>query len=153
MLLLSSLVRDPYLGWLLYSLAPCSPKVTQKNPGSHWSGDAIEIFKTINGFNDVDPATWFTFVRDRHELNTRSFVDNGIVPEKTNLNLRRNFFTNRAAEVWNSLPTAIKSATSVNAFKNRYDDYYINAPTVPNWQLSVYILFIFMFHFTDRHAL
>jgi len=95
-------------------------------------GDAIEIFKTINGFNDVDPATWFNFVRDRHDLNTRSFVDNGIVPEKASLNIRRNFFTNRAAKVWNSLPTDIKSATSVNAFKNGYDYYYIKKCTVPN---------------------
>ena len=91
-------------------------------------GDAIEIFKTINGFNDVDPAKWFNFVRDRHDLNTRSFVDNCIVPEKTCLNIRRNFFTNRAADVWNSLPKEVKNATTVNSFKNRYDDYFINTP-------------------------
>jgi len=86
-------------------------------------GDAIEAFKTINGFNDVNPRQWFNFVRDRHCENTRSFTDNRLVPHRTTLNLRRDFFTNRVVNTWNSLPSTVKNAPSVNSFKNRYDEH------------------------------
>ena len=49
-------------------------------------------------------------------------------PERTNLELRRNFFTVRAVKVWNELPDAVKSKKSVNAFKNAYDAWRRNEP-------------------------
>ena len=88
-------------------------------------GDAIEIFKTLKGFNNVDPTSWFNFVQDRHTINTRSYSDNLLVPEKTRLNIRHDFFTNRAVSIWNGLPEELRSAVSVNSFKNRYDELFI----------------------------
>jgi len=86
-------------------------------------GDQIECFKYMNGFNDVNPDRLFTFVRDRHNKPTRSYADNNIVSEKTSLNIRKYFFTNRVTNTWNSLPSDIREATSVNSFKNKYDEF------------------------------
>ena len=35
--------------------------------------------------------------------------------------LRQNFFGNRIANVWNSLPTEILTASTVNCFKGRFN--------------------------------
>ena len=86
-------------------------------------GDMIDTYKYLNGFYDIDPNRLFTFVRDRHNKDTRSYSHNCLVPEKTNLNIRKYFYTNRITSTWNSLPSDVKAATSVNNFKNLYDDY------------------------------
>ena len=84
-------------------------------------GDLVDTFKYMNGIYDADPSGLFTFVQTRHERNTRSFLENNLVPEKTNLNLRKTFFTNRIVNDWNNLPSEIRYATSLNSFKNYYD--------------------------------
>ena len=86
-------------------------------------GDMIDTYKYLNGFYDIDPNRLFSFVRDRHNKDTRSYSQNCLVPEKTSLNIRKYFYTNRVTTTWNWLPSDIKDATSVNGFKNLYDDY------------------------------
>ena len=86
-------------------------------------GDCIETFKYLNGYNDVDPNRLFAFVRDRHDKDTRAHANNCLVAEKTRLDIRKYFFTNRVTSIWNDLPTEVKEAESVNAFKNVYDMY------------------------------
>ena len=86
-------------------------------------GDMIDTYKYMNGFYDIDPNQLFTFVRDRHTKDTRSHSQNCLVPEKANLNIRKYFFSNRVTEFWNSLPSYVKDATSVNNFKNKYDEH------------------------------
>ena len=85
-------------------------------------GDLLETFKYLNGFNNVD-AQLFTFVRERHDKDTRSHANDDLVQEKTNLHIRKFFFTNRVTQAWNSLPSDVKEAKSINAFKNRYDSH------------------------------
>ena len=87
-------------------------------------GDLIQCFKTMNGHGSIDPNKWFSFIQDRHEINTRKHAANHIVPEKCRLNVRKDFFVNRVAHTWNDLPSDVKNATSTNSFKNMYD-YYI----------------------------
>ena len=41
--------------------------------------------------------------------------------ERANLELRRNFFTIRAAREWNKLPEEMKKLKTVNSFKGAYD--------------------------------
>ena len=84
-------------------------------------GDLIDTYKYINGIYDADSLNLFSFVQTRHERNTRSFLENNLVPKKTNLNVRKSFFTNRIVNDWNLLPSDIRYATSVNLFKNHYD--------------------------------
>ena len=86
-------------------------------------GDQIETFKYLHGYNDTDPHRLFSFVRDRHAKDTRSYASDNLVPEKTNLNIRKYFYANRVIGVWNDLPAEVKDSVSVNSFKNNYDIY------------------------------
>ena len=51
--------------------------------------------------------------RKKHVLNV----------DRARLEIRRNFFTIRAASEWNKLPDSLKELTSVNSFKNGYDNW------------------------------
>ena len=87
-------------------------------------GDAIECFKILNGFVEYGGVDFFSLARDRHSLNTRNAAEGLLVPEKTSLEIRRNFFTCRVVNSWNELPIEIRTASSVNSFKNKYDLYF-----------------------------
>ena len=43
--------------------------------------------------------------------------------ELPGLEIRRNFYSQRVVEPWNSLPVGVRRAGSVNAFKNGYDSW------------------------------
>ena len=84
------------------------------------------------GINKVEKEGWFeivgtearstratTTIREEKERR-REWV---IRVERANLEIRRNFFTIRAAKEWNSLPDEIKESPTLNTFKNRYDTW------------------------------
>ena len=86
-------------------------------------GDAIEVFKYLRGFLDVDKDSLFT-INNVDQPNTRqqlSFMPLSIPRAK--LDLRKNFFSLRGAKIWNSLPSDVRKSSSVNCFKNSYDRY------------------------------
>ena len=58
-----------------------------------------------------------------YDYNTRQH--NVINREISRLNIRYNFFTNRTANSWNSLPNEIREAGNINIFKNYYDNIFI----------------------------
>ena len=43
--------------------------------------------------------------------------------ESVQLESRQNFFTVRVVKEWNALPENVRRQTSINAFKNTYDDW------------------------------
>ena len=95
-------------------------------------GDMIETFKTMKGVNRVRREEWFEIQEDeaRPTRSNATVVDGEavrrrdvIVPQRTNLEIRKHFFTIRVAEEWNRLPDAVKASTTVNAFKNAYDSW------------------------------
>ena len=87
-------------------------------------GDQIECFKILNGYTDYGNDNFFSLAKDRHDVNTRSAVGELLVPQRATLEIRRNFFSSRVVNIWNSLPYDIRAATSVNSFKNQYDLFY-----------------------------
>ena len=69
-----------------------------------------------NCHKTIQKSTWFDFqalINRNRELGT-------------NLDQRRNFFTNRVVNPWNSLPLSIKTAPSLDSFKSRYDKHMFN---------------------------
>ena len=42
---------------------------------------------------------------------------------KWRLDVRKNFFSCRVADSWNSLPASVQGAKDVNGFKEAYDDF------------------------------
>ena len=89
-------------------------------------GDAIEVFKYLRGFIDVDKETLFTtnapaLPKTRHQ---NTFMP--LIVPRANLDLRQNFFSLRGAKLWNGLPSAIRECKTVNSFKNAYDRHMTN---------------------------
>ena len=52
-------------------------------------------------------------------------------------NLRKLFFSNRIAAIWNSLPNIVVSAESTNIFKNRLDKFWANQDFKFNWNADI----------------
>ena len=93
-------------------------------------GDMIQTFKIVNKIDDVDPSDFFTFATSQHSYATRqaaTVTESATLPSlglsqgPCNLELRRNFFSQRVVALWNTLPTEVQSAPSVDQFKIRYD--------------------------------
>ena len=89
-------------------------------------GNAIEVFKTLRGVNDIDESKWFRRIpKEARPLRSNTAVTNGeevrrdvIEIEQAHLEVRRNFFVVRAAKVWNELPDEVRNQRTVNGFKN-----------------------------------
>ena len=86
-------------------------------------GDAIEVYKYLRGFLDIERETIFktneaTQPKTRHQ---HSFMP--LTIPRANTDLRKNFFSVRGAKLWNCLPSNIRESNSVNGFKNAYDAY------------------------------
>ena len=92
-------------------------------------GDAIETFKSLNGFNRVKKENWFQLTPEgaRDTRRTASVTEEGvqkktaIEQEQSRLEVRRNFFNVRVVKEWNRIPDEVKRQKSVNAFKTAYD--------------------------------
>ena len=85
-------------------------------------GNLIEVFKILRGFSKVDSSTWFRLSQHNR---TRGHQYK-IVKTGSNLDIRKNFFSQRIVNQWNQLPTEVVEAESVNVFKNKLDRYKIN---------------------------
>ena len=79
-------------------------------------GDLIETFKIIKGFDNVNPLHFFEF--DNGTTRNNGYKLKG---KRFQTNVAKFFFTNRVINIWNSLPTAVVEAKSINSFKNRLD--------------------------------
>ena len=95
-------------------------------------GDAIETFKTLKGFNRVRREDWFSVraADARPTRSTTSISEEGeerrelmLQIQRANLEIRRNYFTIRAAKTWNGVPDIVKNQRTVNAFKSAYDKW------------------------------
>ena len=102
-------------------------------------GDVIQTFKVLKGFNQVSKENWFQEVSDDARptrMTTKIEGDQAVkkesvlVIERARLEIRRNFFSIRAPKKWNELPENVKNCTSINAFKNAYDKWRNNQPTI-----------------------
>ena len=81
--------------------------------------DLVQTFKIIRKFDDVDSTTWFQLVGDNPARVTRHTSDPmNIVQSNSRLDIRKNFFSNRVATKWNEIPSDIKMANSISAFKS-----------------------------------
>jgi ribonuclease P/MRP protein subunit RPP40 len=82
-------------------------------------GDLIETFKLFNGYEDIDPGKFFP---QNNTVETRGH-NWKIFKKLSKLDIRKYSFTQRVVNYWNDLPENVVSATSINIFKNRLDDY------------------------------
>ena len=75
-------------------------------------------------FDDVKSDTWFNTVGSGEHRLTRLTADPlNLMPSRSRLELRANFFSQRVVNLWNSLPGEVKNARNPKMFKNIYQRY------------------------------
>ena len=81
-------------------------------------GDMIEVFKYLTKvYKSDNPLVRDYDTRTRgHHLKLKKLY--------ARTQIRRNFFSIRVVDLWNSLPEAIVSSVSLNMFKNRIDKHW-----------------------------
>ena len=82
-------------------------------------GDQIEVFKILNGYENIDRNMFFSLKKDSrtrgHEVK--------LVKDQCRLDIRKHSFSQRKINEWNKLSTDCVTASSVNMFKNKVDTY------------------------------
>ena len=86
-------------------------------------GDQIEVFKIVNGYEDVDRNVFFKL----KECSSTRGHKAALVKEQCGLDMRKYSFSQRVINEWNKLPNDCVNASSVNMFKNRINRYLIRA--------------------------
>ena len=81
--------------------------------------DVIQVYKILNQIDRVDIDKFFTM----SELLTRG-NSLKIFKPRSRLKVRSSVFSNRVVDVWNSLPNAVVTAPSLNAFKSRLNKHW-----------------------------
>ena len=87
-------------------------------------GDLIEVFKMLRSNDRVDFNNFFEIL----SYNRTRGHNCRIVKQRSNLDIRKYFFSQRVVNTRNSLPQTVIDADSVNSFKNRldkFDNYFI----------------------------
>ena len=86
---------------------------------SRLRGDQIEVFKILNGYENIDRNMFFSLKKDSrtrgHEVK--------LVKDQCRLDIRKHSFSQRTINEWNKLSTDCVTASSVNMFKNKVDTY------------------------------
>ena len=82
-------------------------------------GDQIEVFKILNGYENIDRNMFFLLKKDSrtrgHEVK--------LVKDQCRLDIRKHSFSQRTINEWNKLSTDCVTASSMNMFKNKVDTY------------------------------
>ena len=91
----------------------------------HLRGDLIEVYKIVTGKEKVQVDDFFAYSHTGYDLRGHCYK---LKTQRSRLELRRNFFSQRVVASWNRLPSHVVEASSVNTFKNRYDAATSGAP-------------------------
>ena len=87
-------------------------------------GDMIEIYKLLHGKYDSNTSHIINLYKYHNKLNEMTRGHNimwKIRHERSQLNLRKESFPNRAVNMWNFLPEYLVNAPSVDSSSNRLD--------------------------------
>ena len=76
-------------------------------------GDQIEVFKIVNGYEDVDRNMFFKLKEDSRTRGHKATL----VKEQCRLDMRKYSFSQWVINEWNELPNDSVNASSVNMFK------------------------------------
>jgi hypothetical protein len=80
--------------------------------------DMAQVFKLVHGIDKIDQVQLFELVQAGR---TRLAADPlNIHAGPAHTNVRKNFFTQRVINSWNSIPTDIKNSRTVQQFKSNY---------------------------------
>ena len=79
-------------------------------------GDLIQLYKIMHNIDKLEKGICFLIVNNQMRGHCFKYLK-----EITRINHRENFFFNRTANLWNSLPKEVIQSPSVNSFKTAID--------------------------------
>ena len=79
-------------------------------------GDMIQLFKILNGFENIDAQTMFTFATSQTRGHNKK-----LYKPRCAKGFRQHSFGIRSIDPWNSLPQNVIDSSTVNEFKNKLD--------------------------------
>ena len=82
--------------------------------------DMAQVYKIVTGKDKVNSETWFTMARDGQRLTRGNAHPLSLKKQRSRLEVRRNFFSQRAVNSWNNIPSVIKDTKTVTSFKKLY---------------------------------
>ena len=82
--------------------------------------DMAQVYKIVTGKDRVKSETWFTMGRDGQRMTRGNAHPLSLKKQRARLEVRRNFFSQRVVDDWNTIPAVIKDARSVTSFKRLY---------------------------------
>ena len=87
-------------------------------------GDLVEMYKTITGKNDVNLTNWFELAHSREGATSTRSISGAlnVVRNEGRNEIRKNFWSVRVCDPWNSLPDLVKLQPTTNSFKNALDN-------------------------------
>ena len=94
-------------------------------------GDQIEVFKILNGYENIDRNIFFTVKEERR---TRGHGVT-LAKKQCRLDIRKFSFSQRTVNEWNRLSADCVGASSVNIFKNKID-IYLRRAEIDSWTLD-----------------
>ena len=97
-------------------------------------GDMIEAFKIVNSV--YDPIVTSGLLPLADESRTRSNTKK-LKKCSCKKDIRKFSFTQRVVNVWNSLPSSVVNASSVNIFENRLDRFWRDQEVMFNWEADI----------------
>ena len=89
-------------------------------------GDQIEVFKIVNGYEDVDRNMFFKLKEGSRTRGHKA----ALVKEQCRLDMRKYSFSQSVINEWNKLPNDCVNASSVNMLKNRICGLHIDEKIV-----------------------
>jgi len=84
-------------------------------------GDMIEVYKILSGKEKIDKSNLFNIVDSPIYLRGHKYK---IQKKCVRTDIRRNFFTHRIVNLWNSLPNSVVECSSLDKFKSSLDKYF-----------------------------
>ena len=98
-------------------------------------GDMIETYKILHGVYDQEVTPTLT-LKSKLGLELRG-NSMKLHQYRARLDVRKFSFTQRVVPIWNSLSKEVVTAPSVNAFKNRLDQWWKDKESVYNFRVDI----------------
>ena len=86
-------------------------------------GDQIEVFKILNGYENIDRNMFFSVKEERRPRGHGIALAKKQCSTHTHTHIRTFSFSQRTVNEWNRLSADCVGAKSVNMFKNKIDIY------------------------------
>ncbi|KAK3099403.1 hypothetical protein FSP39_003853 [Pinctada imbricata] len=85
--------------------------------------DVIQVYKYINNLDEMSKPLFVKSQENRTRGNSQK-----LVKSHCRLDVRKNCFTNRVINIWNSLPDNVVTANTLNSFKSKLNNHWKGQP-------------------------